>query len=118
MASINPEHALTCVLALVCFMFMGGDYTQIVFVAHAIFALIIGATYTGAVAAFLISSSNILTVKDFDSLTTGKFGVAVRGPEFDSSVLIYSFLFYPNFYSYSASAFERLRIFSLFQCVH
>jgi len=58
---------------------------KIVFVAHAIFALIIGATYTGAVAAFLISSSNILTVQDFDSLTTGKFGVAVRGPEFDSS---------------------------------
>ena len=69
---------------------------QTVFVAHAIFAMIIGATYTGAVAAFLISTSNIPTVDDFDSLATGKFGVAIRGPKFDSSVLISSFLFYSN----------------------
>ena len=63
---------------------------QIVFVAHAIFAMIIGATYTGAVAAFLISSSGLARIDGFDSLATGKFGVAIRGPSFDSSVVIYS----------------------------
>ena len=77
----------------------GGSCTQIVFVAHSIFALIICATYTGAVAAFLISSSNIQKVDDFDSLATGKFGVAVRGPDFDSSVLTFSLFCYPKFYS-------------------
>ena len=93
--------ACACVLRV-----RGGSCTQIVFVAHSIFALIIGATYTGAVAAFLISSSNIQKVDDFDSLATGKFGVAVRGPDFDSSVLTFSLLCYPKFYSNDASAFE------------
>jgi hypothetical protein len=85
-----------CVCVCVCFGVVGAGCTQTVFVAHAIFAMIIGATYTGAVAAFLISTSNIPTVDDFDSLATGKFGVAIRGPKFDSSVLISSFLFYSN----------------------
>lgn len=99
---------------------MGG---KVVFIAHSIFALIIAATYTGAVAAFLISSSGMLApgrssfahvmsvhvlcspsfylhlsfslhflspgleaVTGFDSLATGKFGVALRGPSFDSSL--------------------------------
>jgi hypothetical protein len=86
-----------CVCVCVCFGVVGAGCTQTVFVAHSIFAMIIGATYTGAVAAFLISTSNIPTVDDFDSLATGKFGVAIQGPQFDSSVLISSVLFYSNF---------------------
>jgi len=58
---------------------------KVVFVGHAIFALIIAATYTGSLAAFLISSSGLAVVDGFDALATGKFGVALRGPEFDSS---------------------------------
>jgi len=60
---------------------------KVVFVGHAIFALIIAATYTGAVAAFLISSSGLAVVDGFDSLATGQFGVAIRGPEFDTAAL-------------------------------
>ena len=58
---------------------------KIVFVAHAIFALIIGATYTGAVAAFLISSAGLESIEGFESLQGGSFSVAIRGPTWDST---------------------------------
>ena len=58
---------------------------KVVFVAHAIFALIIAATYTGAVAAFLTTSAGLESVDGYDALTGGKFPVAIRGPYWDSS---------------------------------
>ena len=68
---------------------IGGRF---LFIAHAVFALIIGATYTGAVAAFMISSNAIERVENFDSLATGKFTVAVVGPSFDSGAAEPKFL--------------------------
>lgn len=59
---------------------------KIVFCAHAFFAVIIIASYTGAVSAFLTAQAAVPTVTGFSSLSGGAFSVAVRGPTWDTSI--------------------------------
>eukprot|EP00960_Hanusia_phi_P054941 762820-Hanusia_phi.AAC.9 len=51
-----------------------------IFTAHTLFSLIIAASYTGAVAAFLTSSAGAAQLTDFSSLETGQFTTVVIGP--------------------------------------
>ncbi|EKX46765.1 hypothetical protein GUITHDRAFT_162922 [Guillardia theta CCMP2712] len=51
-----------------------------IFCAHTLFSIIIAATYTGAVAAFLTSSAGAAQLNDFSSLESGAFTTVVVGP--------------------------------------
>jgi len=57
---------------------------KIIFCAHTFFSVVIIATYTGGVAAFLTQQASVPVVTGFSSLSSGAFSVVVRGPSWDS----------------------------------
>jgi len=58
---------------------------KIVFTAHCLFMVIVSATYTGAVGAFLSASASSVVIEGFFSLQSGAFSVVVPGPSWNSS---------------------------------
>ena len=58
---------------------------KILLVSHWFFVTIVVATYTGAVGAFLATTSATPTIEGYYSLQGGLFGVVVTGPKWDSS---------------------------------